>query len=111
MAHPNRGSIVPSSAAPIAGPSGEVQPAWLRFFNQLVAGAAPIEEVVLTGSPFSYTASQTGALVISDGTVSAITLTRRTTTIPISSSTVDMANGDIATVTYSVDPTINFVPN
>ena len=104
------GAIVPSSAQPIADQQGRITTPWQRFCNALVAGAPHIIAVTPSGSPFAYTASMSGSLVISGGTVSARTLTRNVDTIPVASSTIPMANGDVATITYSVAPTINFVP-
>lgn len=103
-------AIVPSSAQPISGEGGKVTTTWQRFFNALVSAPAAIAAVTPTGSPFAYTASGAGTLVLSGGTVSARTLTRNTTTVPVGSSTIQMANGDVTTITYSVAPTINFIP-
>lgn len=48
------------------------------------AAGAAIIPITPTGSPFSYTATVTGAIAIASGDVTAITLTRGTVTIPIS---------------------------
>ncbi len=107
-------SIVPSSQQPIASKTGQVTPAWQRFFNTLpgVQKAPPPVSATLTGSPFSFTAGALGTVFVAGGTVSQITLTRYGTTVPtgVTSGGISVANGDVVTVTYSGSPSINFVP-
>lgn len=111
MASGTGGIIVPSSQQPIVGAGGLVTSPWQRFFNALVSGAAPFVTVTVGASPFDYTASQTGTLVISGGTVSSITLTRSGSTVTWPTNAVPMTNGDVTEITYSVPPTVNFVPS
>lgn len=112
MPNVNNAAIVPSSQQPIADGRGFVTTPWQRFFNVLVSAAAPIQPVTLTGSPFTFRAGSAGSLSVSGGTVSAITLTRNNTTVPLggASGNFPVANGDLVTVTYSVDPTVSFIP-
>ena len=110
MAGFNNDAIVPSSGQTIADKAGFVTPTWQRFFNALVSAPAAISAVTPTGSPFSFTAGQSGMLVITGGTVSGVTLTRNTSTITVPTGAIAMANRDVAEITYAVAPTINFVP-
>jgi len=105
-------AIVPGSNVKIQSQSGGASTEYLRFFGNLpgVGKPAAISGVALGGSPFQYVASVPGFLSVSGGTVSAITLTRNGAAIPIASP-VPMSNGDAVTVTYSVAPSINFVPS
>lgn len=105
-------SIVPSSAQPIADARGIVTVPYQRFFNALVAAAAPIQTIVPTASPYTFTASAYGSLAISGGTVSAVSLSRSGTTAAtgITAGLIPMANGDSVTITYSGAPTLAFVP-
>jgi hypothetical protein len=80
---------------------------WLQQFGSQPGAPVPVTP---TGSPFSYTASGPGSLSISGGTVSARTLTRGGVTAPIGASLIPMVNNDVATVTYSVAPTVYFIP-
>lgn len=104
--------IVPSSQQPIADPStGMVTTFWQRFFNALVSAPGPIVSVTVDPSPFMYTAGAPGTLVISGGTISAVDLSRNTASISLGTSrSISMANGDGVTITYSVMPTVSFIP-
>lgn len=107
----NNAVIVPSSAQAIADKTGRVTPVWQRFFNAIVQAPAPIASVTVGASPFSFRAGQSGTLVVTGGTVSAITLTRNTMTVSLpTSGAFSMANGDSIAVTYSGLPTVNFIP-
>jgi len=112
MPNVNNAAIVPSSQQPIVTKLGTMTTELQRFFNALVSAAAPIQSVTLTGSPFSYRAGSAGSLSISGGTVSAITLTRNNTSIPLggTAGTFPVANGDLLTITYSGPPTVSFIP-
>jgi len=82
---------------------------WIVWLQQLASQPAAPFTVTPTGSPFSYLASGAGSLSVSGGTVSAITLTRGGETVPIGN-LVPMVNNDVATITYSVAPTLSFIP-
>jgi hypothetical protein len=72
-----------------------------------------IAAVTVTASPFSYTAQAAGFVVISGGTVSAVTLKRGTPaaiSVGETAGIVPVSAGDIVAVTYSVLPTMSFVP-
>ena len=75
--------------------------------------AATASSITYTGSPFAYTASVRGVYTLFAGTISAITLKRGATTASLNTtvSTIDVAAGDIVTVTYSVAPTSTFFPS
>lgn len=111
MPNASNAAIVPSSAQPIADKAGRVTTPWQRFFNVLVSPAAAIAPVTLTGSPFTYLAGSAGTLSITGGTVSAVTLTRGTTSVSFGTSgSVPVANGDSVAITYTVVPTVTFIP-
>ena len=64
-------------------------------------------------SPFAYTAATYGNLVIQGGTVSAITLTRpggAAVTLGVTAGMFPVQANDVVTVTYSVAPTMTFIP-
>lgn len=64
-------------------------------------------------SPYAYTAPAIGNLVITGGTVSAVTLTHAGGS-PVSVPTagiIPVMAGDIVTVTYTVAPTMTFIPH
>lgn len=75
--------------------------------------AGALAAITVGASPFSYTAPAAGSVVVGGGTVSAITLKRGTPaaiTMGITAGNVPVSPGDIVTTTYSVLPTMNFVP-
>lgn len=103
--------IVPNSNQPLVNSGGFITPVWQRFFGALLGSPAAIAPVTVAASPTSFTASQRGTVGISAGTLTAVTLTRAGTVIALGTTrSVTVANGDVVTVTYSVAPTINFVP-
>jgi hypothetical protein len=78
------------------------------------AGNAGAVVVVTPGaSPYAYTATSAGTLVIAGGTVSAVTITRgaaTAVTLP-TAGPITVAVGDIVTITYSSLPTVTFLPS
>lgn len=71
-----------------------------------------VSTIAVTGSPFTYTAKGAGALQIIGGTVSAITDTDAgVTTNESTSGIIAVEAGDIVTITYTVAPTVNFIPS
>lgn len=100
---------------PVADADGRMVPAFYRSL-QLVLRAvggwsAPeaLRPQTLTASPWQFTAQQPGQLVVSGGTVSAVTLTRGATTITAPQA-IYLSVGDVVTVNYSATPTVTFIP-
>lgn len=62
-------------------------------------------------SPYTFTATQRGQMFVEGGTVSAISFTRNSShSLSATSGTVSMSPGDKLTVTYSVAPTLTYIP-
>lgn len=93
--------------------TGHPTEAFRRFSAQQTTQPGDIAPVAPTGSPFSYTASESGSLHITGGAVSAVTLARASVTLAtgMTSGFFPMSTGDIVKITYTVLPTVNFVPN
>lgn len=92
--------------------TGKVIPPWNSFFQQFTQKATAVQNITLTGSPFSYTPNNRGNVVISGGTVSAISLIRGLVVIPLSTVRplmVYLGIGDTIQITYSVLPTLQFL--
>lgn len=102
----------PSAQAPVVRPDGTAQPAWYRFFATIPNSPQPAASVTPGASPYSYTANSAGTLVISGGTVSSVQVTRGRTTIGAGmiSGMFPAQQGDVFIITYSVVPTITFLP-
>lgn len=83
---------------------------WIRFFNDLT-GTHGDSATVTGASPFSFTAPSDGIVFVSGGTVSLIEYAR--TAFFATGATAGpffVFKGDILRVTYTVVPTIHFVP-
>lgn len=100
---------VQTSQGPVTGKD------WYRFWAGLFQGLAPGLEsgVTLSGSPFTYTAAAKGSVIVSGGTVSLIQFTRNGTTLYNTGQTSGMFTlnaADRLIITYTVAPTVTYVP-
>lgn len=92
------------------------QPVELPFLSDMVFSVesygSPIQSITAGASPYAYAAPHHGSVSIQGGTVSAVTLTRQGTavTLGLTAGIVPVATGDTVTVTYSVAPTMKFIP-
>lgn len=110
----------PNTNAPIADPqTGRVTVEWLNFFQKLTGPAGPAVSITATGSPFTYTAPSAGTMVLNTAVNSLslvrgrdpISLPAAPVLIPASPSLIPMAAGDRLLVTYTVTPTMTFLPS
>ena len=96
--------------------AGNTTASWYRFFQDVDNGRAPSPEsgVTVGVSPFIYHATAGGGfLIISGGTVSLIEFTRDQTKFYATgeiTGVFPMANEDSYRITYTVTPTVTFVP-
>lgn len=74
--------------------------------------AQPVQVVAVGASPFSYTAAFDGTVVVTGGTVSAISLTRQGTSVAtgITTGLFPLSRLDVLQVTYSGTPVMTFLP-
>ncbi|GJE37846.1 hypothetical protein [Methylobacterium persicinum] len=103
----------PNTNAPIADPqTGMVTGEWLQYFQSLPGKPAAEKIVQATGSPFVYTATAAGHLVV-QGTLTALSIVRGRTTISISPSVamIPLSQGDQAVLGYSSAPGLVFLPS
>jgi hypothetical protein len=89
---------------------------WFFYWANLFSGLPPGNETALTvgASPFTYVAGVKGSVIVSGGTVSAIEFSRDGTTFYNTGQTAGMfvLNArDSLRVTYTVLPTMTFVPS
>lgn len=107
---------LPAYPTPIVDPkSRNTTKDWYFFFAGLFQGLPPEKEVgvTLTGSPFVYSAPKKGSVIVSGGTVSAIDFSRDGTTFYSTGATAGMFTvnkSDLLRITYTVAPTVTFVP-
>jgi len=94
--------------------SGLPEETWYQFLVRLAQLSAerPIAPVSVGASPFVYTAFTIGHIFVSGGTVSAISLERSGVALACPSNVfIPVAANDMVTVTYSVLPTMTFIPS
>lgn len=103
--------ILPNSLARFVNKSGNIVTPWIQYLQQFTQKPPPFVDIDVDISPFSYTAVEPGFVFVSGGTVSAIALDRGSDTLNFTGQIqVPVSIGDIVTVTYSVLPTITFIP-
>ncbi len=102
---------LPSLVSRLVDSTGRMLSPWNSYFQQFTQAPAPVINVTVGVSPFAYTVREPGAIAITGGTVSAVTLTRGSVVIPVSSMIFPVGINDIVTVTYSVLPTISLLPS
>jgi hypothetical protein len=103
---------VPKYEQPIQN-NGATTTSYYRWFQDIDKGTPPEGEmnVSMTGSPFTYTASARGFLIITGGSVSSVTFQRvKVYATAQTSGMFPVSSGDVLVITYSVIPTVTFVP-
>lgn len=97
--------------APVELQQASSAPMQAEMVMQPPSDAGPFMAITPGASPYAYTANRPGALSVQAGTISAITVTRGATAVTVTGATLIPANtGDIVTITYTVAPTVNFLP-
>jgi len=105
-------NVLPSMIAKFVDATGRLLPPWNSYLQQFTQAPAPVINITVGASPFAYTTRIPGQLVISGGTLTGITLTRGTVVLTLATTNrlILMGINDIVTVSYSVLPTIQFLP-
>jgi hypothetical protein len=103
-------SRIPSATTPAVGPGGFFSQPWFRFFASLIAPAAAIETQTVSASPYTFTASASGRVLISGGTVTNVHLIRGGVSIVVPAGFVPVSQGDAVAVVYTVAPSVWFIP-
>lgn len=82
---------------------------WFLYFQG--SDPAPISPVVVGDSPFTYTPSDVGSVVVTGGTVSLIEIIRKGIAVNVGVTTgiIPIARGDQLRTTYTVVPTVTFL--
>lgn len=96
---------------------GMLSQPFFRFLRNLflsAGGGGQTSSITVTASPFSFTASQVGEVIVKGGTVSKVEFSRDGSTFIDTGVTAGMfplKNQDMLRVTYSAAPTMTFVPS
>lgn len=97
--------------APLVNERGQIIPPWNSFFQQFTQAPTGVMSLIVTASPFSYQAREPGYINVSGGTVSVLTLVRGLVVINVLNvKLIPVSIKDTVIVTYSVIPTIKFIP-
>ncbi len=107
-------NILPNYNQPLVE-KGLTARTWYQFFQSMWKGFPTGAEVSVTAtaSPMTYLAPSKGFLIVNGGTVSLVQFTRDQKTNYTTGQTqgcFPVSNGDALIVTYSVTPTLTFVP-
>lgn len=102
---------LPSQLAAFTDKNGRLQRPWTQYLQQFTQAPPNVMNVIVSASPLSYRIKEPGSVAITGGTVSGIILTRGIIFIDLTGSKIiPVSINDIITVTYSVLPTIQFIP-
>lgn len=83
----------------------------VMYLQQFTQAPPQFVQITVDISPFSYTAVEPGYVIISGGTVSAIHLLRGTDNLNLTGQKIiPVSIGDTVVTTYSVLPTMTFIP-
>lgn len=104
--------IFPSVIQDFVDQSKKLKEPWIQYLQQFTIAPPSFMDITVGTSPFEYEAKEPGNIFISGGTITGITLTRGTDTliIPATTAFIPVAVADIVEITYSVLPTIKFIP-
>jgi len=89
----------------------KIKEPWVQYLQQFTIAPPAFIDITVGTSPFEYRAEEPGNVFITGGTISGITLTRGSDTITVTGSLIPVAVADIVTVTWSVLPTMKFIPS
>lgn len=89
---------------------------WVQYLQQFTIAPPAFIDITVGISPFEYQSKEPGNVYISNGIVSEITLTRGADIIMFAFDTlsprmVPVAVDDVVKITYSILPTIKFIPS
>lgn len=105
---------IPDRQQPFVDPrSGILTEGWARFLVRIqqLTAERPVMPVAPGPSPWTFSATTIGDILVRGGTVASVTLVRGADAVdcPVSGF-IPMAAQDSVTITYSVTPFVTFVP-
>lgn len=103
---------LPNQLAKFVDKMGRLIPPWNSYLQQFTQQPPSFADIVLGPSPFSYVAAEPGNVHLNGGTVSSAILSRGLDTLNFTGArSIPVAIRDVVTVTYSVLPTMKFIPS
>lgn len=101
----------PNTLSRLTDSLGRVITPWIQYLQQFTQAPPKFVDITVDISPFSYTAKEPGYVVVSGGTVSAIHLLRGSDDLNLTGQKIiPVSINDAVVTTYSVLPTIIFIP-
>ena len=104
----------PPPAQPVVGMGANATPSWWAWFQRIgqqLGTQSAASGVGVGPSPSAYTAPSNGFAIVAGGNVSAVLWSRGATSASLPAAGMFyLGTGDVLTVTYSVAPTITWVP-
>lgn len=93
--------------------AGIILQPWMGYLQQFTTAPPAFNTIDVGVSPFEYEAREPGNIIITGGTVTDVLLTRGQETLDLGAfvTIIPVAINDIITITYSVLPTITFIPS
>lgn len=103
---------LPRDGHRVVDEGGNLTAPWREFFMRIASPPQGVKPHTLAASPYVLTAPTDGTVVVTGGTVSGATFTRGrdTVTLPAGSLTHPVRQGDVVSITYSVAPSVTFIP-
>jgi hypothetical protein len=103
--------VLPNSLSRFVNSLGNIVTPWIQYLQQFTQAPPPFGPITVDISPFSYTAVEPGFVIVRGGTVSAIALDRGSDTLNFTGQVIiPVSIADTVTATYSVLPTMTFIP-
>lgn len=102
----------PNTIATFVDEARKIAKPWIQYLQQFTTAPAAFKSLTVGKSPFVYTAVEPGFVYIKSGTVSVISLKRGSIAIDTTGLVfIPVGIGDAITITYSVVPTVYFIPS
>lgn len=103
--------IFPNTISPFVSRVGRILNPWIQYLQQFTQAPPNFMAATVSASPFSYTAKEPGFIIITGGTISAVHLIRGSININLTGQKIiPVSINDTVITTYSVLPTIQFIP-
>lgn len=112
---PQQLNRLPDFNTPLTDKKGVITTSWFRCWEGLFSGAPTANLSVITpgSTPYAYIAPAGGTLIVNGGTVSQVKYSRDGASFYVTGQTQGMfplSQGDQLVISYSVPPTLTFVP-
>lgn len=106
--------LLPNQLSPLVDRLGRIVRPWVQYLQQFTQAPPNFMTITVSASPFEYLAAEPGNVALTGGTITGLVLTRGSNSINLGAGTdklIPVSIQDILTVSYSVLPTINFIPS